>query len=212
MAVPGWPGHQAGQHVDVRLTAPGGYTAVRPYSIGSAPASETFDLTIEDTPGGEVSPFLTQQARPGVTVDIRGPLGRWFVWRPELEEPVQLVAGGSGLVPLMSMLRTHLKVGHSSPMRLLYSVRTPSSALYAPELSTPDVDIVYTREAPAGHPRGPGRMRDEDVAVATIPAQQRPICFVCGPTLFVETVIALLVGQGHDPQLIRAERFGAGRS
>lgn len=218
LALPGWNGHQAGQHVDVRLTAPDGYAAVRPYSIASAPAVDTFDLTVEDTPGGEVSPFLTQMARPGVSVDIRGPLGGWFLWRPEQDAAVQLVAGGSGLVPLMSMLRTHRMVRHASPMHLLYSVRTPSSVLYARELDGPGtgatsrVTIAYTRTAPEGHHRPAGRLQNEDVAAATIPASDAPLCFVCGPTPFVETVIGMLVSHGHDPTLIRAERFGAGRN
>jgi ferredoxin-NADP reductase len=210
-AAPGWDGHVPGQHVDLRVTAPDGYTAVRPYSIGSAPALDTFDLTIEETPGGEVSPFLTQSARPGASVEIRGPLGRWFVWRPEQEEPVQLIAGGSGVVPLMSMLRTHRNVSHPSPMRLLYSVRSPSSTLYAGELGD-DVTVLYTREAPTGSLREPHRLQEADVTAAAIPAVQRPQCFVCGPTPFVETAIELLVRLGHDPTLIRAERFGAGRN
>lgn len=131
---------------------------------------------------------------------------------------MQLVAGGSGLVPLMSMLRTHRMVRHTSPMHLLYSVRTPSSVLYARELDGPGVGgtagvtIAYTRTAPDGYKRPPRRLEDEDVAAATLPAGQGPLCFVCGPTPFVETVIGMLVRQGHDPTLIRAERFGAGRN
>ena len=214
--VPGWAGHLPGQHVDLRLTAPDGYTAQRPYSIGSAPAEDTFDLTVEAASGGEVSPFLVEDARPGVSVEFRGPLGGWFVWRPEQPDPVQLIAGGSGLVPVMSMLRTHRPGHRNSEMRLLYSTRTPASMLYADELTEQParagetLDVVYTRGRPASHPRPPRRLDATDLARYVIPASRDPLCYVCGPTPFVEAVTAELLGQGHDKDRVRAERFGAG--
>ena len=130
--MPGWPGHIAGQHVDVRLTAPDGYTATRSYSIASASDGTTVEMTVEGLEDGEVSPYLTEVVAVGDVLEIRGPLGGWFVWRPEQAEHVQLVAGGSGLVPLMAMLRTRERAGAGTPMRLLYSVREPDAALYRP--------------------------------------------------------------------------------
>jgi ferredoxin-NADP reductase len=211
----GWTGHVPGQHVDLRLTAPDGYTAVRPYSIASLPAEGTLDLTVATTSGGEVSPYLVQTARPGVVVELRGPLGEWFVWRPEQVEPVQLIAGGTGLVPLMSMLRTHRAHGSRSEMRLLYSTRAPDSLLYAEELTprrTNEVTVVYTRTGEPSDPRPAHRIDALDVATHAIAAAQQPLCYVCGPTDFVEAVIGLLLQAGHDPRRIRAERFGAGRN
>ena len=215
--VPGWSGHTAGQHVDLRLTAPDGYMAMRPYSIGSAPSAEAIKLTVELHPGGEVSSFLTQVASPGMKVEVRGPLGGWFAWSPALSEPVQLVAGGSGVVPLVSMLRAHRAVRHPSPMRLLYSLRTPDSTLYARELSAwrpqpQQVNILYSRRAPAGNGRPPGRLNAADLRRYAIPADQQPLCYVCGPTPFVETAIGLLLDHGHEPSQIRAERFGVERT
>jgi ferredoxin-NADP reductase len=213
-AVAGWAGHVPGQHVDLRVTAPDGYTASRPYSIASSPATESLELTIAATEGGEVSPYLVHTARPGVGVELRGPLGEWFVWRPHQVEPVQLIAGGTGLAPLMSMLRTHRSQQNGSEMRLLYSTRAPDSLLYAAELSASganeEVTVVYTR---TGHPmdvRTPHRLDASDVATQVLPATQAPLCYVCGPTDFVEAVIGLLLHEGHDPRRIRAERFGSG--
>lgn len=213
--VAGWTGHVPGQHVDLRLTAPDGYTAVRPYSIASLPAERTLDLTVATTSGGEVSPYLVQMAQPGVVVEVRGPLGEWFVWRPGQMEPVQLIAGGTGLVPLMSMLRTHRAHRCSSEMRLLYSTRAPDSLLYAEELAPqrPDeVTVVYTRTGRSPDTRTAHRLDAMDVATHAIPAAQQPLCYVCGPTDFVEAAIGLLLQAGHDPRRIRAERFGAGRN
>ena len=214
LTVPGWTGHTPGQHVDVRVTAPDGYSAVRPYSIGSVPSDDGVALTVELTERGEVSPFLADVAQPGVDLEVRGPLGRWFVWSPTSEEPVQLVGGGSGVVPLMSMLRTHRAVASTTPMRLLCSVRSPAALLYAAELAElrDSVTVVYSRQAPAGHARAPARLDVADVLDHVIPPAQRPQCYVCGPTPFVEAAVELLVQQGHPTDRIRAERFGSGRS
>src|SRR6516164_4532147 len=135
LTVPGWPGHLAGQHVDVRLTAADGYSAVRSYSIASAPNHENrVEITVERLPDGEVSPYLTQQVAVSDRLELRGPIGSWFVWRAQQTEPIQLIAGGSGLVPLMSMVRSRASAGSSAPFRLLYSVREPEAILYRDEL------------------------------------------------------------------------------
>ncbi|HEU0042648.1 MAG TPA: ferredoxin reductase [Jiangellaceae bacterium] len=213
--VPGWPGHLAGQHVDVRLTAADGYTASRSYSIASAPAGERVELTIERLVDGEVSPYLTTSVAVGDPLELRGPVGGWFVWRPEQPEPVQLIAGGSGVVPLMSILRTRTAAGHGTPMRLLYSVRTPELVLFGRDLNGApsrsggiDVTVVYTRNGPAGAKRPPGRVDAELIATSTWPPDRGPTCYVCGPTGFVEAVADLLIAAGHEPARIRTERFG----
>ena len=212
--VPGWPGHLAGQHVDIRLTAPDGYTATRSYSIASAADSSTVEVTVEKVPGGEVSGYLTEVLPVGAPLELRGPLGGWFVWRPSDPAPVQLVAGGSGVVPLMAMLRTHERTSATTPVRLLYSVRDPSSVIYRDELRTLTdggpraLTLAWTRQAPEGADRQPGRVDAELVAGVTLPSADGPACFVCGPTGFVETVADLLVAAGHDPARIRTERFG----
>jgi ferredoxin-NADP reductase len=209
-----WPGHLAGQHVDVRLTAPDGYTAVRPYSIASGPGAGRVELTVEIDPDGEVSPYLARDVAVGDELELRGPLGGWFVWRPAQTEPVQLIAGGSGLVPLMSMLRSRTASASSAPFRLLYSVRRPAALLYADELLTTgavegvDVSQVFTREAPSGWPDPVGRVDAARLEAATWAATERPTTYVCGPTAFVETVADLLLAAGHEASRIRTERFG----
>jgi ferredoxin-NADP reductase len=213
--VPGWPGHQAGQHVDVRLTAPDGYTAVRSYSIASAPDGDLVELTVELVEDGEVSPYLTQDVVVGDRFEVRGPVGGWFVWRREQSEPVQLLAGGSGIVPLMSILRVRGDAGSRAPARLLYSVRSPRAVYYAEELrrrersdAGPAITLAYTRSTPSGWPRRPGRVDADLISEVTWPADRHPTCYVCGPTGFVESVAGLLVDAGHDPARIRTERFG----
>src|SRR5215813_6357793 len=163
--IPDWPGHLAGQHVDVRLTAPDGYSAVRSYSIASAAnAEKRIELTVERLPDGEVSPYLTQELRVGDPLELRGPIGGWFVWRAEQTEPVQLLAGGSGIVPLMSMIRSRPEAHSTAPFRLLYSVREPESVFYRDELQTlssqqqVSIRYVYTRATPEGWPRPAGRI------------------------------------------------------
>jgi len=211
--VPGWPGHLPGQHVDLRLTAEDGYTATRAYSLASAAEGMRIKVTVEQVPDGEVSPYLTTQAAPGDRMEIRGPVGGWFVWRPDQPGPVQLVGGGSGVVPLMAMIRGRSGSGADVPMRLLYSVRDPSAVLYGEELAAAAdrgvrVDVLYTRDAPPGWSRPPGRIDHRLLADVTVAPAERPTCYVCGPTAFVETVAELLVRVGHDPSRIRTERFG----
>lgn len=215
--VPDWPGHLAGQHLDVRLTAEDGYRASRSYSIASAWAGSdtgsTIELTVELVPDGEVSPYLVEVLKVGDPLEIRGPVGGWFVWRPEQDGPVQLIGGGSGVVPLRAMLSAHAAAGSTTPMRLLYSVRRPESVIYVGDLkelaTSDDVDVrlVYTREAPAGEPRV-GRIDAELIERYAFRPAEGATTYVCGPTPFVETVADLLVAAGHDPAHVRTERFG----
>ena len=211
-SVPGWPGHEAGQHVDVRLTAPDGYQAVRSYSIASAGPGEEIELAIDRLPDGEVSPFLVDDLELGDTVELRGPLGGWFVWRPELTQPVQLIAGGSGVVPLVAMTRAHAQAGSHIPMQLLYSLRMPDDAWYREELSRPSatarITWHYTRTVPPGWSRSAGRLTAQDLERETLPPEGKPLIYICGPTGFVETVSHALTTLGHAPDTIRTERFG----
>ncbi|MBX6358302.1 MAG: ferredoxin reductase [Micromonosporaceae bacterium] len=210
--VEGWPGHLPGQHVDVRLTAEDGYRAQRSYSLAGPDSGERIELTVERLPDGEVSPYLTEVFSVGDPVEVRGPVGGWFVWRPAATEPVLLVAGGVGLVPLMAMLRARRQAGSRVPFRLVYSVRSPAEVLYTGELRQPqpgvDISYVYTREAPEGFPRPPGRISVADVNSGGWPPEFEPTCFVCGPTGFVEAVADMLVALGHDPSRVKTERFG----
>lgn len=213
MQVDGWPGNTAGQHVDVRLTAEDGYQAVRSYSLASSGDSDLLELAVDELPDGEVSPYLVEDVRPGDELEVRGPIGAYFVWTPDRHEPVQLIAGGSGIVPLIAMARVHAVAASSAPMRMLYSVRSHSDAFYAEELTgligdTFSVDWAYTRSAPAGEQRPVGRVDATTIAASTIPASEGPTVYVCGPTGFVEAVADLLVAAGHPPDRIRTERFG----
>jgi ferredoxin-NADP reductase len=212
--VAAWPGHIAGQRVDVRVTAADGYSAVREYSIASAPSADgRIELSVERFPDGEVSPYLTQDLAIGDVVELRGPVGGWFVWREDQAEPIQLVAGGSGIVPLMSMIRSRVATRSAAPFRLLYSVRNPDSVWYRDELQALSangigVTFVYTRTAPPDWPRTHGRIDTTVVAEASWPPTFNPTCYVCGPTSFVEHATGLLTALGHSPDLIRTERFG----
>jgi ferredoxin-NADP reductase len=215
LSVPEWPGHKAGQHVDVRLTASDGYTAVRSYSIASPPGDANIELTVEQLPDGEVSPYLARTLKSGDKLELRGPIGGWFVWTPAQTEPVQLVAGGSGLVPIMAMMRTRAVCASAAPFRLLYSVRQPDAVMYASDLarlSAGDVGVpvtyAYTRVTPAGWPYPAHRVDAELIRVATLPKERNPTCYVCGPTAFVESVADLLTSAGHDAGRIKTERFG----
>lgn len=227
--VPDWTGHLPGQHVDVRLTAEDGYSTQRSYSVASAPGGDRVELTVQRVADGEVSPYLADDLELGDAVELRGPVGGWFVWDPADADPtpVLLVAGGSGIVPLMAMIRTRRQYGSRTPFRLVYSVRTPEDRYYLAELERDahddpglDIDFVYTRRAPEGWSRLPGRLTAADLETgagletatdlktADRSDRARQTCFVCGPTGFVETAADLLVGLGHDPARIKTERFG----
>jgi ferredoxin-NADP reductase len=220
--VPGWPGHLAGQHVDVKLTAEDGYSAQRSYSIASAPDGARLELTVQRIADGEVSPYLTEILEPGDPLELRGPIGGWFVWHPH-PTPLLLLAGGSGIVPLMAMIRAHAAAKSDAPIRLIYSVRTPDDAIYAPELSrrsanSPlEITYLHTRatpgpgeaaEAPGAIRAHFGRISADVIAASAWPAVADPAIFVCGPSGFVEAAADLLVAAGHDPAAIKTERFG----
>jgi ferredoxin-NADP reductase len=221
--VPGWPGHLAGQHVDVRLTAPDGYSTERSYSIASAPPDggsgpPVVELTVQRLEDGEVSPYLTQTLAVGYPLELRGPVGGWFVWNPDgpaSARPVLLVAGGSGVVPLMAMIRERAAAGSQAPFKLIYSVRDPGAVLYAGELAQREragdgleVRYLYTRTAPPGSTEPTGRINATTLASAGWPPEDSPAVFVCGPTGFVEAVADLLVRAGHGAGSIKTERFG----
>jgi ferredoxin-NADP reductase len=211
--VPNWPGHRAGQHVDVRLTAEDGYQAERSYSIGSPPDGTRLELTVERLDDGEVSPYLTGELRPGDTIELRGPIGGYFVWEASQGGPVLLVAGGSGVVPLMAMIRLHAAAGSDADMRLLYSAREWDEVIYRDELGrltggSLGVAYTLTRSHPQGW-AGYARRVDESILVEVGPGPtERPQVYVCGPTPFVEAVAGDLVQLGHEPRRIKTERFG----
>jgi ferredoxin-NADP reductase len=213
--VPDWPGHAAGQHVDVRLTAPDGYTAQRSYSLAAPADGDRVELTVQHVDDGEVSEYLANVYAIGDPVEVRGPVGGWFVWRPTHPDPVFLVAGGSGIVPLMAMIRARAAADSKTPFRLLYSVRSPNEIIFADELRRRarddrglDVTYLYTRSAPDGWPGRPHRITVADLNNAGWPPDLAPACFVCGPTGFVEAAADILVALGHDPRRVKTERFG----
>ena len=207
-----WPGHLAGQHVDLRLTAADGYTATRSYSLAGPADADHEEVTVQRVPDGEVSTFLSDDLQVGDAVRLRGPVGGWFVWRPGQPGPVLLVAGGSGVVPLMAMIRARPADG--PPFRLVYSAREPDDVLHRAELArlasdgVVDVGLVFTRRTPDGVGRAAGRLRGDDLDGAGWSAADSPTCYVCGPTGFVEAAATLLTSAGHDPARIRTERFG----
>ena len=212
--VPDWPGHQAGQHVDVRLTAEDGYQAERSYSIASASDASTLELTVERLDDGEVSPYLTEELRPGDAIELRGPVGGYFVWDSSAAGNVFLAAGGSGVVPLMAMARQRNAEGSGIPTRLLYSARALEDVIYRDELAQltqeDGFDVVYTltRAQPSGW-QGYDRRVDRDLLAEVAPAPpELAVSFVCGPTPFVEAVAGALVELGHEPMRIKTERFG----
>ena len=213
LTVPGWAGHRAGQHLDVRLTAEDGYQAERSYSIASAPG-EPLALTVERLDDGEVSPYLVDEAREGDGFEVRGPIGGYFVWEPDDPAPVLLVGGGSGVVPLMSMARSRARAGGSAPMRLLYSSRSFDDVIYRDELDAlagNGFEVVHTltREQPPGWTGFSRRIDPELLAEVAWPAEDEPRVFVCGSTRFVDAAADGLVERGYDPRSIRTERFGA---
>ena len=223
--VPGWPGHRAGQHVDVRLTAPDGYRTERSYSIASAPpvaaghvdsATSRIELTVERLAEGEVSPYLTGELRAGDGLELRGPIGGYFVWTVEEGGPLFLIAGGSGVVPLASMVRLRSLRGATVPTRLLYSARAEEALYYRAEFDALAANrtgfgITYslTRERPAGWSGFRRRVDREMIAEVGWSATERPRIFICGPTSFVEAVASACVALGHAPERIKTERFGA---
>jgi ferredoxin-NADP reductase len=211
--VPGWSGHRAGQHVDVRLTAEDGYQAERSYSIGSAPDGTRIDLTVEKLDDGEVSPYLTDEVRPGDRIELRGPVGGYFVWEPAVGGPVLLVGGGSGVVPLMAMLRQRVASGSDAEMKLLLSSRTWDDVIYRDELERiagNGVTVVHTltRKQPPGWTGYARRVDKEMLEEIAPPSADRPLVYVCGPTPFVEAVANALVQLGHAPDRVKTERFG----
>jgi ferredoxin-NADP reductase len=210
-----WAGHRAGQHVDVRLTAEDGYQAQRSYSIASGPEDARLLLTVERLDDGEVSPYLTEGLIVGDELELRGPIGGYFVWEDALGGPLLLVAGGSGVVPFRSMLRHHEANGSEVPVRLLYSARTLDDVIYRDEwarLGTSDaidVRLTLTREQPDGWEGYAGRVDRALLEDVAWPAREGPLVYVCGPTGFVEAAAQILVELGHEPARIKTERFGA---
>ena len=205
LALPQPSGHLAGQNYVVRLTAPDGYSATRSYSVASAPnGSAEFELTVERLDDGEVSAFLHDFVVPGDTLDVRGPIGGWFVWRGGI--PAVLIGGGSGLVPLMAMLRLARQTGQSDLIRLVASVRTPADLYYRDELPGPEATVVYSRASPPESVRPPGRITGADLAPALLPGAT---VYICGSAPFADAVSELLVGLDVPVDRIRTERFGA---
>ena len=215
LGVPEWPGHLPGQHVDVRLTAEDGYSTQRSYSLAAPDHGAHVELTVQVVDDGEVSPFLARDLAIGDPVELRGPIGGWFVWDPARGGPVFLLGGGSGVVPLMAMVRARHEAGTTSPMHLVYSVRAPADVLYADELARrarPDdgltVTIAYTRTAPEGDARGARRVTGDEIARWAPSPASGVTTYVCGPTGFVDAMADALVDLGHDEHTIRTERFG----
>jgi ferredoxin-NADP reductase len=213
--LPDWPGHLPGQHIDVRLTVEDGYQAQRSYSIASPPEVQQVAITVENLPDGEVSPYLTDELRPGDQLELRGPIGGYFTWTVEVGGPLLLIAGGSGVVPLMAMIRHAGAMAGAIPIRLLYSSRTFADIIYRAELedrarTTPGLEVIHTltREQPPGW-TGYTRRIDEQMLqeVGWAPAEQ-PRIFICGPTRLVENAATTVQTLGHDPARIKTERFG----
>jgi ferredoxin-NADP reductase len=213
--VPEWIGHRAGQHVDLRLTAEDGYQAQRSYSIASAPEDQRLALTVEGLPDGEVSSYLVGELRTGDMLELRGPVGGYFVWEADMGGPLLLIAGGSGIVPLMSMLRHRRASGAEVGAKLLYSSRSWEDVIYRDELERlasaghgPGVVHTLTRSQPPGWTGYARRVDGQMLAETAWPASSMPSAFVCGPTPFVESVAAALVLLGYSPTSVKTERFG----
>jgi ferredoxin-NADP reductase len=208
---PDWAGHQAGQHLDVRLTDEDGYQAEREYSIASAPG-EPPAITVERLEGGEVSPYLTEELKAGDELELRGPIGGYFVWDHGDGSPLTLLAGGSGVVPLRSILRHRERTGSDVPARLLYSARTLRDVIYRAELDheRDGVQVIYTltRDKPPGWAGRTGRVDAALLAEVAWPAEHDPLAYICGPTSFVETAAAGLVELGYPAERVKTERFG----
>ncbi|MFZ0042636.1 MAG: ferredoxin reductase [Solirubrobacteraceae bacterium] len=212
---PGWLGHRAGQHVDVRLTAEDGYQAQRSYSIASAPEDEQLVLTVERLEDGEVSPYLVGELRDGDELELRGPIGGYFVWEQSAGGPLQMLAGGSGVVPFRAMLRHRAATKSSVPARLLYSSRSLDDVIYRHELEAlaaeddgVQIDFTLTRQWPDDWSGHRGRIDQALLDAVTWSPAENPLTFICGPNAFVEAAAQSLVASGHDPQRIKTERFG----
>ena len=215
LEVPGWEGHTAGQHVDLRLTAEDGYQAQRSYSIASVPEDGRLALVVERLEDGEVSPYLTDELRVGDKLELRGPIGGWFTWEARDGGPLLLVAGGSGIAPLMAIIRHRAAARSEAPTRLLYSSRSREETIYAEELESLaaedgalEVFHTLTRSQPPGWTGYSRRIDREMLEEVGWPSEERPLAFVCGPTPLVETVATALVELGHDPARVKTERFG----
>jgi ferredoxin-NADP reductase len=215
LEAPDWPGHLPGQHIDVRLTADDGYQAQRSYSIATPADGSRLAITVERIEEGEVSPYLASELRPGDKLELRGPIGGYFVWEPSRGGPLSLAAGGSGIVPLMAMLRDRVAMRSWVSVRLLVSSRSWDDVIYRSELEAIDrdemgVEIVHalTRSQPPDWPGYDRRVDREMLAEVAWPPTETPLCYVCGPTGFVETVASALVELGHAPEMVRTERFG----
>ena len=213
--VPEWPGHRAGQHVDVRLTAEDGYQAQRSYSIASPPDQNRLMLTVERLSDGEVSPYLVDELRPGDVIELRGPIGGYFVWEARIGGPLLLVAGGSGIVPLMAMLRHRAASGSTESARLIYSSRSFEDIIFREELErlsarSDGVEVIHTltRSQPPGWNGYARRIDAQMLADSAFPPASRPVTYICGPTSFVEAASRALVLLGHEAKRIRTERFG----
>jgi len=210
--IPQWRGHRAGQHVDVRLTAEDGYQAQRSYSIASAPEDSHLVLTIERLADGEVSPYLVDVLGPGDELELRGPIGGYFVWEAAADPPLLLLAGGSGVVPFRSMLRHRMAANSNVPMRLVYSSRSLGDVIYRDELLAADhgvdVELVLTREWPEDWSGHRGRIDQKLLRELAWAPDEDPAIYICGPNSFVEVIAAGLVDEGHDPRHIKTERFG----
>jgi ferredoxin-NADP reductase len=213
--LPEWPGHRPGQHVDVRLTAEDGYQAQRSYSIASAPEQDRLMITVELVPDGEVSPYLIEELRSGDRLEIRGPIGGYFVWEAQMGGPVLLVAGGSGIVPLMAMVRHRAAVNSTAPARLVYSSRSFEDVIYRQDLERlaglgDGLEVIHTltRAQPPGWTGYRRRVDAEMLREVAFPPGAMPAVFICGPTPFVESVAGALTLLGHEPRRIKTERFG----
>jgi len=213
--VPGWPGHQPGQHVVVRLTAEDGYTAQRSYSLASPAEEPTLHLLVARLDDGEVSPYLTDELRADDVIELRGPIGGYFVWSAAADQhdseegrrPVQLVGGGTGVAPFVAMLDHHRRASSATRVRLLYSARTAADVLARAQLGS-ETTVTLTREKPAGWAGETGRIDGDMLQRCGFAPAERPRIFLCGSTVFVESVAAALTDLGHDPSWIRIERFG----
>ncbi|WAH97207.1 FAD-binding oxidoreductase [Arthrobacter sp. MMS18-M83] len=215
LRVNGLNGNLAGQHIDIRLTADDGYTAVRSYSVARAGMDETLEITVDELANGEVSPYLVRDLVVGDQLEIRGPVGGWFVWKPTDTNSIQLIAGGSGIVPLMSMIRAHHASENPAQFRLLYSLKSPEAGFYREELGTLGqesskltVDYIFTRKTPPGWPTAAQRLTAETLLANILPPDPTPDIFICGQTVFVETVAEWLVQAGYPTASIKTERFG----